>query len=221
MKTPSNIRLELKYSDPEFQSEAKLILHQFILELEQKKRPRDYINNVKDGNLRSSGMHSFASSELNERYRTLLEQYDLSPAEFTNFFTNSEVLEEDGSSIDIDTPVTIHLPSLDDKSVLIELHPSVTLQDLIDHWGAIKETIDYNFNRNKAKRLRGPSNLQLLMAIHKARISGLSYKEITNQINTDKLSNYTHAKGLKKRWDEQDVKQYYYDYKEYVVKPKR
>lgn len=217
MRTPKNIRLELVYSDPDFQRDAKAIHDRFTEELIVGNRPIGYIDGVKQGNVRSAGINKYASSDLNDDYRNLRERYELSAAEFTNFFTRNEVMEEDGlNTIEQDSPVVIQLPSPDDTMLTIQIHPNATLKDIETHWSAIKEVLDYNFN--KSERLRGPKNEILLWAVHKAKMNGKSYKKIAEEVTSNTLPQYEQQKGEKKNWSESEIRQYYYTYKMYVNK---
>lgn len=218
MRTRNNVRLMLVYDDPDFQEEANAIRDEFVLQLKSNDRKPSYISNVEEGYIRSSGLNDFADKHLIARYGALRKKYELTSAEFVNYFTRNEVLEDDGETeIQLDVPFVINMPSLDDKYLSISISPSATLEDFSKNWNAIEESLRYHFPES-AKRKRGPANLDLLWAIHKAKLKGLKNRDIAELLSSGRLGRYHRKKGERKEWSEAAVKQYYYDNKSWVVK---
>lgn len=209
-KTPKNIRLSLIFSDKNFIKDANN-LHEvtlsYLLKLEIIKKPDEFFSCSREQ------LKALKNKNIIDEYDRILSKYQIKDRDFWSFFDAPGSKYPTKMAIsNADLPITIVMNE-NNKYLTINIHPFISRQEWIESWKSIK---------NSLKALpgyaqpRGPENLNLLYAVFNAKKEGGTWKEITEQVNEDRLNNYNWSKGSKKIWTEPELRQYYSDYKKYV-----
>ena len=205
----TNTRLSLIFNDVNFQKAAGELRRDYVESLTEK-IDSDVIDNIEDGYIRSQLMATY-SPHLVARYQQLLETFSLDEEELIKYFI-------DGVPPPI-TDVVVGFP--DTRSDLpahysIYVGPKATKEQVIN---AYNSTVAHRQSIGvRAFKNRGPDDFLLLYATRMQKNKGSTYEQIAEMIDEERLPGYVREPGAKRFWEPEELKQYYYRYKDYVVK---